>query len=150
MPAHDVNTQTRKEWRELGFFYDRDDARRRWRLVGSKTGLAGFCQLLRKYVANPRNAEVSEHDHYGPYMYLKIMTWTDAALNNAAIAGRLEDLSRLASMLEARLAAASPGQSFEIGREYSPASDYELEVQVADAGFDPASADPCCVDLPLP
>jgi len=141
-----VNALTRKEWRDLGFFYDRDDENRRWRLVGSRAGLAGFCQLLGKYVANPRNAQVSEHDHYGPYGYLKVMTWTEAAVNDDAIAGRLEDLSRLSALLEGRLAAASAGQSFEIGREYAPGSGYGLEVQVAEDGFDPASADPGCVD----
>lgn len=150
MPSPAVNAQTRKEWRDLGFFYDRDDTGRRWRLVGSKAGLAGFCQLLRRYVANPTNGQLSEHDHYGPYMYLKVMTWTEANVDSNAIAGRLEDLSRLSTMLEARLAAASPGQSFEIGREYAPASDYALEVQIADDGFDPASADPYCADQPSP
>jgi hypothetical protein len=146
MPSQATNARTRQEWRELGFFYDRDDARRRWKLVGSRAGLSGFCQLLSRYVANPRNAQVSEHDHYGPYMYLKVMTWTEASLDDKAIAGRLEDLSRLSTIFEARLAAASPGQSFEIGREYAPASSYDLEVQVAADGLDPASVDPNCVD----
>jgi hypothetical protein len=143
-----VNAQTRQEWRELGFFYDRDDVNRRWRLVGSRSGLAEFCRLLGKYVASPRNAQVWKHDHFGPYMYLKIITSTEASLNDNAIAGRLEDLSRLSAMLEARLAAAAPGQTFEIGLEYAPGSDYGLVVQIAEDGFDPASADPCCVDQP--
>lgn len=146
MPSPAVNAQTRKEWRDLGFFYDRDDATRRWKLTGSKTGLARFCQILRNFVANPRNGQLSEHDHYGPYGYLKIQTWTEASLDENAIAGRLEDLSRLSTILETRLASASPGQSFEIGREYAPASKYDLAVQVTDDGFDPASADPYCVD----
>jgi hypothetical protein len=92
-----VTAETRKQWRDLGFFYDRDDVRRRWRLVGSK-----------------------------------------------------QDLSRLASLLAARVAAASPRQSFRIGSEYAPSSGYDLEVEVTPDGFDPASADPNCVDRPSP
>lgn len=150
MPSPAVNAQTRQEWRELGFFYDRDDATRRWRLVGSKAGLAKFRQLLHEYVADPRHVQASEHEHFGPYMYLKIMTWTEASLNDTAIAGSLEDLSRLSTILETRLAAASPGQSFEIGQEYAPDSEYGMQVQVADDAFDPASADTNCVDQPPP
>lgn len=94
--------------------------------------------------------QVFEHQHYGPYWYLKVMTWTEPKLDDHAISGRLADLSRLASILAARVAAASPGQSFRIGSEYAPNSDYDLEVEVAPDGFDPASADPDCVDPPTP
>lgn len=101
-------------------------------------------------MADPRRVQVFEHQHYGPYWYLKVMTWTEPKLDDHAISGRLADLSRLASILAARVAAASPGQSFRIGSEYAPNSDYDLEVEVAPDGFDPASADPDCVDPPTP
>jgi hypothetical protein len=38
MPSDPVNTATRRKWRELGFFYGRDDERRVWRLRGSRRG----------------------------------------------------------------------------------------------------------------
>ena len=54
----------------LGFFYDRDDASKEWILVGSRAGLQRFADLLHAYVADPRHETLSEHEHYGPYMYL--------------------------------------------------------------------------------
>jgi hypothetical protein len=150
MPSPQVNARTRTEWRDLGFFYDRDDVSRRWKLVGSKAGLGRFSELLLKYVADPRNARVSEHEHYGPYQYLKVMTWTEAMLDGHAISGTLEDLSRLSSIIDARLASGTTGQSLRVGSEYAPNSEYDLEIQIAADGFDPAAADPCCVDQPSP
>ena len=43
----DSETQdhTREEWRELGFFYDRDDDAKEWRLRGSRDGLRRFARL---------------------------------------------------------------------------------------------------------
>ncbi len=69
-----VDDATRREWRELGFFYDYDEKQACWRLVGAQAGLLKFCELLRQYADNPKNDKLSEHDHYGPYSYLKVMT----------------------------------------------------------------------------
>jgi hypothetical protein len=80
MPSDSVNEMTRSEWRELGFFYERDDEARAWRLVGSGGGLGGFCSLLEQYASDPRMARTSEHEHYGPYAYLKLVTWPDAGV----------------------------------------------------------------------
>jgi hypothetical protein len=35
MPSHSVNAATKREWRELSFYYDRDDEARVWRLTAS-------------------------------------------------------------------------------------------------------------------
>jgi hypothetical protein len=82
-----VKDDTRREWRELGFFYDRDDVSKEWRLVGSREGLRHFAGLLRAYVADPRNEMKSEHEHYGPYMYLEVMTWPEAGWTITRYAG---------------------------------------------------------------
>jgi len=42
MPSEATNNATRREWRELGFFYDRDDENKVWRLTGSRAGLLRF------------------------------------------------------------------------------------------------------------
>jgi hypothetical protein len=102
-----TNRATRREWRELGFFYDSDDEARAWRLTGSRAGLLRFRDALRSYVANPTNALESEHQHYGPYMYLKIATLPNTGFDKDSIHGSLSDLTRLANLVEARLAPAS-------------------------------------------
>jgi hypothetical protein len=142
MPSEATNRATRKEWRELGFFYDRDDQAKEWRLVGSRSGLLRFRDLLLKYAGEPRNAKQSEHEHYGPYMYLKVMTWPDAGVDQNAIRGQLADLKRLADIVDGRLKTASPGSMLRVQREYVEDTDYLLVFDVKEEGFDPASADP--------
>lgn len=148
MHSPNSSAQIRDQWRDLGFFYDRDDERRRWIVLGSRAGVTAFCALLREYAANPSKAKLFEHDHFGPYWYLKVMTYAEPILNENVIGGRLEDLSRLADLLESRLAALSPGDRFTIGREYAPDSEYVLDVELAPDAFDPSSADPLCQHPP--
>lgn len=141
MPRDEVNKKTREEWRDLGFFYDRDDDAKVWKFIGSRKGLLSFPDNLRAYVADPRNALESEHEHYGPYMYLKVMTWPVAELGNDAIRGSLTDLARLATLVEAKLASSQPGSAVRIHDEFDADSPYTLVLEVREDGFDPATAD---------
>jgi hypothetical protein len=52
------------QWRQLGFYCHHDTQNREYRLVGSRAGLRGFADLIRAFVADPRNAANSEHEHY--------------------------------------------------------------------------------------
>ncbi len=142
MPSDAANKATRREWRELGFFYDRDDQTRVWKLTSSRAGLLGFRDALLSYVADPRNALKSEHEHYGPYSYLEVMTWPEAGFDAHAIRGPLADLTRLAKLIEAKLATARPGSSLLIKEEFAPDSPYGLVLDLREDGFDPATADP--------
>jgi hypothetical protein len=141
MPSDATNRATRQEWRELGFFYDRDDQAKIWKLIGSRIGLLKFRDALLAYVADPRNTEKSEHEHYGPYMYMEIMTWPEAGFDEHAIRGSLPDLQRLATIVEARLAKAEPGDVVCIQSEFAASSPYALILEVRADGFDPAEAD---------
>jgi hypothetical protein len=100
---------TRQEWRELGFFYDRDDTARCWRVVRSKKGLSRFADVLHGYAADAHNEALSEHAQIGPYMYLKVMTWSEAGVDRDSVHGTLDDLRRLVAdeMLRRRSSAAS-------------------------------------------
>ena len=142
MPSEEVNQVTREEWRELGFFYDFDEKSPRWIFVGSRSGLLKFRDLLIDYANNPRNEGLSEHEHYGPYMYLELMTWSEADITEHAICGTLSDFKRLAEMVEGKLGHCNAGDGFSIGAEYAEGSDAVIEFEVRDEGFDPASADP--------
>ena len=142
-PSEATNEATRKEWRQLGFFYDRDDRNREWRLVGSLDGLHAFVELLHAYGRDPRNGKQGAHDHFGPYMYLTVMTWPDPGISSRAIYGSRADLIRLAELTEERLRHATVGDTVSISEAYGPGCEYGLVLEVKDAGFDPAEADPC-------
>jgi hypothetical protein len=141
MPSDATNQATREEWRELGFHYDRDDNAKSWILTGSRTGLLKFRDALLAYTSNPVNATPSEHDHYGPYMYLKVMTWPDAGFDDNCIRGSLDDLKRLTTIIERKIAFASVGESIRIQEEFAPDSPFGLVINIRDDDFDPASAD---------
>jgi hypothetical protein len=142
MPSEATNRATRREWRELGFFYDRDDRNKVWTLTGSRAGLLRFRDALLSYVADPRNALKSEHAHYGPYSYLEVMTWPEAGFDHHAIRGPVADLARLSALIEAKLAIARPGSMVRIQEEFAPDSPYALVLDLREDGFDPAAADP--------
>lgn len=142
MPSDKVNKATREEWRALGFFYDLDEKAKVWRLIGSRAGLLCFRDALLAYVADPRNALSSEHEHYGPYAYLKVMTWQDAGFDNHGIRGPLADLARLAALVETELSTAQAGSVVRIQEEFVADSPYAMVLEVREDGFDPAAADP--------
>ncbi len=80
-----IRQATIDEWRQLGFYYENDE--RKWTLAGSKSGLLNFCKLLEQYVQNPQNKMISEHEHFGPYMDLKIITWDKPMITKDAVYG---------------------------------------------------------------
>jgi hypothetical protein len=139
-PSERVNRHTREEWRGLGFYYEHRDGR--WVFVGAPSGLRAFPRLLRAYAGGPRNAVPGEHEHYGPYMYLKVVTGDEPRICEDAIRGSLPDLARLADLFEQRLRVHGPGSSFEIGHDYGPRNTSGIRVEVRPEGFDPAAADP--------
>jgi hypothetical protein len=141
-PSEQTNQATRDEWRDLGFYYDFDEATARWRLVGSRSGLLHFRDLLIAYVTNPKNDRIAEHEHYGPYFYLTIRTWSEPAITPDGIVGTLVDIRRFAQLLEEKLQQASIGEMFMLDTEYAGSNSALLECKILEDGFDPASADP--------
>ena len=136
-----MNEATIRDWRELGFYYERDDELKAWKLAGSREGLLRFRDALRAYAAQPGNAIISEHEHYGPYMYLEVATWTEARFGEHAIQGTLADLRRLADLIDLKLQTALPGSFVTIREEFAVDSPYSLILEVQEDGFDPARAD---------
>jgi|GEM_PF-774336 len=136
-----TDDQIKQQWRKLGFFCELDDQKKRWTLTGSRAGLLYFPDLLLGYVSDPKNASDSQHEHYGPYGSLEVMTWPDAGFDGHAIRGSLTELARLAELIEARLATAEPGSPIVIREEFAAASPYSLVLDVRADGFDPASTD---------
>ena len=133
---------TRREWRDLGFFYFSDDDVKEWQLTGSKEGLLRFADSLDAYATDPQFAAQSEHDHFGPHMYLKVMTWPDAGIDGRSIHGTQEDIQRLAVLVRQKLSAAHAGEVVSVGSEYVADAEYKIVFRVKEDGFDPASEDP--------
>jgi hypothetical protein len=142
MPSPATDAATAREWRELGFFYDTSESERTWNFVGSRFGLLNFARLLRDYADNPHRAAISEHDHHGPYAYLKIVTWHEALITKHDIRGTQNDIRRLADLIEQCLVTGSIGQCIEIDSDYSQRNEFRLRLHLREDDFDPPSADP--------
>jgi len=133
---------TRRDWRDFGYYYTIDDTAKEWHLHGSASGLLNFARSLEAYAANPASVGPSEHEHLGPHMYLVLTTWPTAKLDGHGVFGQAGDLLRLASVVRGYLASASAGQVLRICQEFTPSAEYTLCLHVHQDGFDPASLDP--------
>jgi hypothetical protein len=69
------------------------------------------------------------------------MTWANAGFDAHAIRGSLDDLTRLAELVQGKLMTAEPGESVTIRDEFTAESPYGLFLDVRPDGFDPSSAD---------
>lgn len=138
----DIIEDTKAEWRELGFFYDRDEEKKEWLFRGDREGLLKLAELFRRYGKNEKNRSLFEHDHYGPYMYFKVITvFEEKGFNENAIYGDLEDIFQLGGIIEKRITKMKVGNVEALRSEYSPESTYEMKLILEADGFDPVSVD---------
>ena len=144
MPSEATNKGTRKEWRELGFYYDRNDSDYEWLLLGSKKGLLSFAKAIGRYAENPANAGISEHEHFGPYWYLELGTWNEPTITDHWIAGPLDCLAELAQEMENRILGAAVGDRISFRELFAPKAPYEFTLAVQPEDYDPARSDPGC------
>lgn len=132
---------TRSAWESLGFFYDYDESSRTWVVRAHRRGMDRLCEELRRYASDPRNADISEHEHYGPYSYLKFVTWTEPKVVADGIYGRVEDFDRLAQLIARAIVSARPGDRIRIDEAYAAANEAKLNLVLEPDSFDVASAD---------
>jgi hypothetical protein len=144
MPSEAAKEATRRAWRALGFFCDRNDSTKEWRIVGSVKGSRKFASEIRKYASNPANDRISEYQHFGPSMNLEVGTWHQAEITDQWIAGPVTELLRLATLVEQSVQPNVVGQRIALRSNFSPLSPYELIFDVRDDAFDPALADSTC------
>jgi hypothetical protein len=146
MPSKSINEFTRKEWRELGFFYERDDETKTWRLLGSRSGLSNFAISVREYALRKGSQQISEHEHFGPYEYLEVGTWSTPDITDHWLAGPPLALIALSEEIVRQLLSANEGTVIQLRSHYSPSSAYEFQLEVQADCFDPALADLNCID----
>ncbi len=139
----DMDQRDKYEWRKLGFYYDLEETNNHkgWRFYGDKKGLYNFVKLLEDYTNNPANDFLSEHDHYGPYNYLKIMTWDKPLITKNFIAGTMANLKDFKNILADKLENFQTGQTFTIDKEYGVDNTASIKFFIMKDNFDPVSMD---------
>ena len=137
----DIDQKIKDEWRDLGFYYDNGKDNREWRFFGSKQGLQNFVILLKDYVKNPNYAGLSQETSFGPYSYLKIMTWNKPTITSDYFAGTIEDLTKLKNIIADKILNTDVGQSFTIDKDYGIDNQATTIFYVMDDNFDPVSMD---------
>lgn len=135
--SNNENKTIREQWQELGFYYECRDQERLWYITGSMNGLLHFYTILLNYINKEQYNDISEHEHYGPYMDLEIMTWNKAGINSHSIHGTKNDLKKLADIFLSKLQSSSIGDQFTIKCEYAPDTEYSILVKVRGDNFDP-------------
>lgn len=144
MLSPEMKAAVREEWRKLGFFYDRDDDTKTWKIVGDRKGIERFIQEVTRFTSDPRNERPSEHEHLGPYLYLKLMSWPENRIDEQGIAGPLSELQRMAFTIREGLLRAADAQKIFLRQSFAPNSEYELCIELRPGAFDAAGEDAGC------
>jgi hypothetical protein len=140
----DIDQMMINEWRELGFYYDFDErlSVNQWRFYGSKKGLENFVKLLDEYTSDQTNNKLFEHEHYGPYSCLKIITLEEeSVINDNAIGGTFEELKKLRNIIADKISKTRPGQTFNIDKDFGTDNKATAKFFVMAEDFDPVSMD---------
>ncbi|MEO6133840.1 MAG: hypothetical protein ABIP35_01730 [Ginsengibacter sp.] len=139
----DIDQRIKDEWRQLGFYYDLEetDNSKEWRFYGDRNGLHNFVKLLEDYTNNPVNNFLSEHEHYGPYGYLKIMTWSKPVITENYIAGTITDLKDFKNILTEKIKEIQIGQTFTTDEQYGIGNTASTKFFIMEDNFDPVSMD---------
>jgi hypothetical protein len=130
---------TIRDWRKLGFYYELNELKRRWEFRGSREGLTKLGEVLIAYAEKHDELCDSDHEHYGPYMYLKVMTRDEMAFTKQGIEGPAEKIGELGRAIVKQTAELRPVAMVVIDSPVEGGCTLALMVQ--EDGFDPAAAD---------
>lgn len=119
-------------WKRLGFWFEFKEDRCVWEFRATRHGVARLVSMLDAYAQNPNHSGLSEHEHYGPFGDFKVTTWNVPVIDADGIMGSLSDISRLARLIERRIATMSPGEGTRISKEYSSSSSCAIEIAVVE------------------
>jgi hypothetical protein len=138
---YDMDERNRKEWRELGVYYETDDNSKEWKIYGDRKGIENLISIINQYCNNETNHQISQHIHLGPYSYLKMMTWDSPFITTDVIAGTIDDLKKLCGLIKDKLQKAKTGDSFTIDKEFRGNNEAKITVNVMRDNFDPVTMD---------
>lgn len=137
----DIDEMLRREWRELGVFYETDNETKEWKIYGDRKGIENLGTIIKDYCDTAGSSQISEHVHLGPYSYLKIMTWDSPFITTDVIAGTIDDLKKLSGLIKEKLRNANTGDSFTIDKEFGDNNEAKITINVMTDNFDPATMD---------
>jgi hypothetical protein len=112
-----------------------NELKRRWEFRGSSKGLLKLGAALITYAEKHDEYCDSDHEHYGPYMYWKVMTRDEMAFTEQGIEGPVEKIGELGRAIVKRAAGLRPVVTLMI--DSPKEGGYALVVQ--EDGFDPAA-----------
>ena len=142
----DISQVTKDDWRELGFYYEINDEKNKWNFRGSKKGLESFAKILFEFSENKNNEKMFEHDHYGPYSYLKIQCYSEPLISKNSIMGPLLDLKKLGEIIKKNILLSKLGETIIVDKEFSSQNEYTIEIVIEEDNFDPSQADPLLIN----
>jgi hypothetical protein len=131
----------KEEWRNLGYYFEKNKSERKWVFTSSKNGIKKLINQIIDFTQKEGNIEIGEHDHWGPYGDLKIMTTRVPEITIEYIGGSFSSLRELAYQIKQRLEIVNHNESFCIQEENKNAMSAGLEFRIKDDDYDPASAD---------
>ena len=137
----DIEEMLKREWRELGVYYETDNVTNEWKFYGDRKGIENFKTIIKEYCDKKENYQVSEHIHLGPYSYLKIMTWDKPFISTDVIAGTTGDLKKLSELIKTKLKNTKTGESFSIDKEFGDDNKAKITMHVMADNFDPVTMD---------
>jgi len=136
-----IDEMLRREWRELGVYYETDNETKEWKIFGDRKGIENLGTIIKDYCDKAGSSQISEHVHLGPYSYLKIMTWDSPFITMNVIAGTIDDLKRLSRLIKEKLGKTETGDSFTIDKEFGDNNDAKITINVMTDNFDPVTMD---------
>jgi hypothetical protein len=116
---------------------------------GSKAGFDRFASLLIDYAKDPVNKMLSEHEHYGPYHYLKVTTSNQNRITKDMFEVTIPGAVRLAEQIRKGTYSHSPGQTFSIGEDFGTDNTASTLFFVINDSFDPPTLDSSLEHLTL-
>lgn len=137
----DLDQMEREDWRELGFYYHRNNALQRWDIFANQQGFLRLAEELQEY-AQSLGKIMGEHDHIEPDWSLTLTTSAHYFINDRGIYGTAADFEALATHIVDTVSHLHAGQVHIINAPKVDVYSYALYLLLQDDDFDAASMMP--------
>lgn len=91
-----------------------------------------------KIVIYYSHKKLSEHEHFGPDSYLRVITWDAPIIKESGIYGSIRDIKRLSYILKEKLMNNPINMEVKIAKEYSNLNECYILLRIKSDNFGPA------------